>query len=98
MPRYDFQCQQCGTLYDARLTMAEYGAGKLPPCPDCGGAPKRLIGADVTVLTSWPGPNPSTSRPPRSDGAGGAGGCCAGGSCGCRSSPHQRDGRRESDD
>ncbi|UCC25031.1 MAG: zinc ribbon domain-containing protein [Gemmatimonadales bacterium] len=36
MPRYDFVCQDCGTAFEARLSMSAYDAGEGRQCPSCG--------------------------------------------------------------
>ena len=35
MPSYDFNCQDCGSTYEIRVSMAAYSAGEGRTCPDC---------------------------------------------------------------
>ncbi|MTI95501.1 MAG: zinc ribbon domain-containing protein [Firmicutes bacterium] len=35
MPAYDFKCQDCETVYEARVPMQELNKSKLPKCPRC---------------------------------------------------------------
>jgi len=34
MPIYEFRCDQCGTVFDARQSMSDH-AQKRPECPKC---------------------------------------------------------------
>lgn len=35
MPYYDYHCDQCGTVFDFRLTFKEKEVGVKPICPNC---------------------------------------------------------------
>lgn len=35
MPLYDYQCQQCETVFEVRATFKEKEAGLKPECPHC---------------------------------------------------------------
>lgn len=35
MPLYDYQCQQCQTVFEVRATFKEKEAGLEPECPQC---------------------------------------------------------------
>lgn len=41
MPLYDFACPGCGRVFEEIVPADKKG----PPCPDCGGGVRRLIGA-----------------------------------------------------
>jgi putative FmdB family regulatory protein len=34
MPVYAFRCEQCGTRFEARMSIAEHGQNR-PACPKC---------------------------------------------------------------
>ena len=78
MPTYDFRCEQCSKLFEARLSFAEADDGKLPACPACGAQyPKRLLSSTINILTGKPDvtiTGPGGDEKP--------GGSC-GSSCGC---------------
>ncbi len=77
MPTYDFQCESCGKLFEARVSFGDAEQGKLPACPACRSMkPRRLLSSTINILTGKPDAA-ITSMP-----GNGAGGCC-GGSCGC---------------
>ena len=81
MPTYDFQCDSCGKVFEAKVSFADQG--KVPACSGCGQAKaKRLFSASVNIRTTKARlpikPLPSV------EGGGGGGGCCSGGGCGCR--------------
>jgi putative FmdB family regulatory protein len=76
MPTYDFQCDRCGRVFEARLGMAEYAEGQRPACPGCGQAgPRRLFTSDVAVRGA------RLKIPITDEGSGGCG--SGGGGCGC---------------
>ncbi len=82
MPTYDFQCQLCRKLFEGRMTMAEYGAGQRPGCPDRGDStPTRLFTASINVLTSHATPASFCQRPEGSVTQ--RCGAYGGSSCGC---------------
>jgi putative FmdB family regulatory protein len=44
MPRYDYQCAQCGKAFEVQLSFAEMESAR-PACPKCGSRrAKRQIG------------------------------------------------------
>ena len=51
MPSYDFSCQDCGTAYEARLSMSAYSAGEGRVCPACGSARTTRTFSAVSVIT-----------------------------------------------
>lgn len=50
MPRYDFTCQDCGTTYEARLSMSAYDAGEGRVCPGCGSSRAERSFTAVNVI------------------------------------------------
>lgn len=72
MPLYDYQCEQCQTVFEVRATILEKEVGLEPECPICHGKQARQIITAGLVLrgggdsgVSVPGCSPN-SRP----------GCC----------------------
>lgn len=51
MPRYDYRCGECGTLFEIKLSMSEYAAGPNVRCPDCGSAEPERAFSSVGVIT-----------------------------------------------
>jgi putative FmdB family regulatory protein len=50
VPAYDYQCQDCESVFTLRLSISAYTAGVKPQCPTCGsGRATRRLGA-VNVL------------------------------------------------
>lgn len=41
MPRYEYQCAECGVRFER---VQSFNAAPLDTCPECGGAVRRLIG------------------------------------------------------
>jgi putative FmdB family regulatory protein len=80
MPAYDFQCDACGTMFEARLCFTEAEQGRVAPCPECrGAATRRLMSRGINIVTGKPFGTSADVKP-----SGSGGGCCGGGSCGCR--------------
>lgn len=52
MPRYDFRCTACKTVFERTLPMSE--AGSMQECPACGAAAKRKY---HPVRRAWENPN-----------------------------------------
>ncbi|GAB4545518.1 MAG: hypothetical protein OHK0023_03940 [Anaerolineae bacterium] len=46
MPRYDYRCQVCSTVFEARHGFDD----PAPCCPKCGGTVKRIITSTPRVL------------------------------------------------
>jgi len=40
MPRFDFQCDQCGHIFESTIL---FGIKTLPPCPLCGSTTQKCI-------------------------------------------------------
>lgn len=64
MPLYDYQCKDCGVVFEVRATIKEREAGLVLACPKCGSreARQRLTFASMLhtgTLSSMPacGPN-----------------------------------------
>ena len=83
MPTYDFQCDSCGKVFEAKVSFADQST--LPVCSGCGQATsKRLFSTSVNIQTTK-ARLPITPLPGvEGGGGGGGGGCCSGGGCGCR--------------
>ena len=47
MPTYDYECQGCGTVFEAFQKMSD---APLEECPDCGGKVQRLLGAGAGLI------------------------------------------------
>ena len=47
MPTYDYQCEECGHVFEAFQRMSE---APLTECPECGGRVKRKIGAGAGLI------------------------------------------------
>ena len=78
MPTYDFQCESCGKLFEARVNFSDAAQSKFPACPGCQAATsRRILSATVNILTNKPAT--AAAETPTSRGGGG----CCGGSCGC---------------
>jgi len=67
MPLYDYQCKDCGEVFEVRATIKEKEAGLVLVCPTCGSeeARQRLTFASVLhggKMLSLPtcGPNPAS--------------------------------------
>jgi len=72
MPTYDFQCESCGKLFEARVSFGDAEQGKLPACPACRSTkPRRLLSSTINILTGKPDAM-MTGMPGKS----GGGGCC----------------------
>ena len=72
MPSYDFQCQECETVFERRLSMSEYDRGEGRECPECGSARVERRFSAVGVITG------SGSAGGTGSSAGGSGGVCHG--------------------
>jgi putative FmdB family regulatory protein len=71
VPRYDFRCRECGTIFEVNRPMR--AAGEPAPCPAGHDDTVKLLNTvAVGGLRSGSGPAP----------VGGGGGCCGGGCCG----------------
>ncbi|MFE0375712.1 zinc ribbon domain-containing protein [Streptomyces inhibens] len=71
MPRYEYRCRPCGSIFELNRPMAESSAPAV--CPEGHEDTVKLLSA-VAVGGSASAPAPS--------GGGGGGGCCGGGCCG----------------
>ncbi|MFH0770954.1 MAG: FmdB family zinc ribbon protein [Candidatus Peregrinibacteria bacterium] len=40
MPRFDFECQNCGKVFERELS---FGSRRFPRCAECGGKTEKLI-------------------------------------------------------
>lgn len=75
MPRYEYRCRQCATVFELNRPMAESAAAA--SCPSGHTDTVKLL-STVAVST---GANAGASAAPAPAPAGG-GGCCGGGCCG----------------
>lgn len=46
MPTYEYECSACGRRFERFQGMSEPPLAK---CPECGGKPRRLIGAGAAI-------------------------------------------------
>lgn len=51
MPTYDYVCQDCGELFELRVSISEYSKGLQPRCPRCGSEKSIRTFTALTVLT-----------------------------------------------
>ncbi|HSM57985.1 MAG TPA: zinc ribbon domain-containing protein [Candidatus Sulfomarinibacteraceae bacterium] len=76
MPRYDFRCHDCTTVFEVKRSMSR--ADEPTDCPDCGSAntykmlSRVAVHAGGSTTASAPAPQPASK----------GGGCC-GGACAC---------------
>jgi putative FmdB family regulatory protein len=47
MPRYEYQCKQCGFRFERRQAVTE---APLEECPECGGPVRRLISGGAGLI------------------------------------------------
>ncbi len=47
MPTYEYECQNCGTVFEAFQSMTD---APLRKCPECSGKVKRLLGTGAGVV------------------------------------------------
>ncbi|MGQ9849545.1 MAG: FmdB family zinc ribbon protein [Aggregatilineaceae bacterium] len=64
MPTYAYQCEECGTEFDAFASIAKKEAGWQPRCPKCSSARIRQIFKTAPVIARSAQPLPR-------------GGCCS---------------------
>lgn len=67
MPLYDYACA-CGNRFEALVpfvALAEAADSPAPPCPACGGAPRRMLPSRVALLGRAT-PPPARGRAPTS--------------------------------
>ncbi len=65
MPRYDYRCDQCGTVFEVRATIKEKEAGLEPVCPECQSPRARqVIRASLAVLSGKSGGSAAPSCGP----------------------------------
>lgn len=50
MPLYDYQCQQCETVFEVRATFKEKDAGLKPECPQCHSKKTRQLLTSGLIL------------------------------------------------
>jgi putative FmdB family regulatory protein len=78
MPMYEYQCEQCGQVFEARQKFSD---APLTECRACGGPVQKLISQTSFALkgNGWyqQGYAPATAKP-AACAAGAAGGGCAG--------------------
>lgn len=43
MPLYDYQCKDCGSIFEVRATIQEKEEGISLTCPECGGHEARQL-------------------------------------------------------
>ncbi|HWR57081.1 MAG TPA: FmdB family zinc ribbon protein [Negativicutes bacterium] len=67
MPKYSFQCNQCGTDFTVNVSWQEKGD---VACPKCGSKDKKQDYSSVGIMTGM-GSDPGTACPGRT-----AGGIC----------------------
>ncbi len=51
MPTYEFECQDCGQVFEQAMTMTEHDE-KSPKCPKCGSEKVEHVFEAVNVSTS----------------------------------------------
>jgi putative FmdB family regulatory protein len=61
MPRYDYQCDQCKSIFEVRATFKEKEAGLAPVCPVCKNATVHQIITAGLVLRTGIGSEESSS-------------------------------------
>jgi putative FmdB family regulatory protein len=53
MPRYDYQCEECRTVFEVRATIQEKEDGLQPECPECHSEKTRqLLTAGLMLHTT----------------------------------------------
>jgi putative FmdB family regulatory protein len=76
MPVYEYQCHDCGIVFEARQKFAD---APLSVCSSCGGRVEKLISLGGFALkgSGWyqSGYSPSASQPAACPSAGQGGGC-----------------------
>ena len=72
MPLYDFQCQDCQTIFEVRATFKEKEEGIKPQCPQCQSKQTRQVLTSGLLLRVV---GDDTSQGGCACGSGG-GGCC----------------------
>ena len=70
MPTYDYECNQCGRVFEVFQNMSD---DPLSSCEECGGAVRRLIGGGLGIIFKGSGfyvtDNKSGSKNPASAGS-----------------------------
>jgi putative FmdB family regulatory protein len=91
MPKYDFKCEVCSTVFEVTRS---FGDSSLEPCPECGGATKRVFAPIGIVFKGSGFHNTDYRSRPKQDGSNdgvstpkAAGSCTSGGSSACASCP-----------
>jgi putative FmdB family regulatory protein len=51
MPRYDYRCGGCGTVFEVKMSMSEYASDPTVSCPDCRGANVERAFTSFGVIT-----------------------------------------------
>lgn len=76
MPNYDYECQECGHIFEAFQSIS---AEPLTECEKCGGPVKRLIGGGAGLIFKGSGYYVTDSR---KDSSSKSSSCnCSGGNC-----------------
>ncbi len=52
MPRYDYRCGGCGTVFEVKMSMSEYSAEPTVRCPDCDTAETERAFTSFGVITA----------------------------------------------
>jgi len=73
MPTYEYQCQDCGHMFEIFATLKQKAAGLQAECPQCHSHRVRQAFGSVMLIRDSNGNIPPAS----------AGGCCGGGGTGC---------------
>lgn len=56
MPLYDYQCEECGKVFEVRATIRQKEAGLTPECPNCHSEEtEALITAGIVILNKAAG-------------------------------------------
>ena len=71
MPLYDYQCQDCQTIFEVRATFKEKEAGLKPACPTCQSQQTRQVLTSGLLLRII-----SDNAPEGGCACGGGSGCC----------------------
>jgi len=73
LPTYEYQCQDCGHVFEVFATFKQKAAGLQPECPQCHS--KRVRQAFGSLMFIRSGESGVSVLPPGGSCAGG-GGCC----------------------
>ncbi len=72
MPTYEYECRDCGRVFEVSATLKQKAAGLRPECPECHGTRVQRAFRSLVLIRN----NGGTAAPP-------SGGCCPGGGARC---------------